>query len=186
MSEPLDSIGLRYGTDKSSVYHDYLRRLEPYLEKLPRPMRFLEIGVLHGRSIRMWLDYLPDSHIFGIDLYHQHSIDDPRFTFYQGDATHSSLWASLGDFHIVIDDGNHDREQVIAAYDLGFHHVVPGGIWVIEDTCRMNYHVFDIMRPTVNELQDYDRDWCGNPMSGSSKFAFLHFLKGLIIIGKRT
>lgn len=185
MSGSLDAIGLRYATDKSSLYHGYLDRIEPYFSSQPRPLRLLEIGVLHGRSIRMWLEFLPDSKIYGIDLAGSNLTEDDRFTFYQGNVCSASLWKTLGTFHIIVDDGNHDREQVVAAYDLGFSHLEPGGIWIIEDTCKSNYDVLEIMRPTIAELQDHNRDWCGNPNRDEGRMAFVHYYKGLIIIGKR-
>lgn len=185
MKETLDAIGLRCGTDKSSIYHNYLSRIEPYLDAQPRPLRFLEIGVLEGRSIRMWLEYFPESEIFGIDLYGCHSINDPRFTFYQGDATSRGLWSALGTFNVIVDDGNHNLEQVVAAYGYGFNHLLPGGIWIIEDTCRSDYNVLSMMLPTIAELQDHNRDWCGDPNRDSGRFSFVHFYKGLVIIGRR-
>lgn len=185
MSRTLDDIGLRYGTDQSSIYHNYLTRLEPYFARLPAELRLLEIGVLHGRSILTWLDYFPSGEIHGADILRVHTVDNPRFTFHQADATDPAFWESVGQFHLILDDGNHNWQQVGLTYNQGFNHVEPGGLYIIEDTCRTDYHVADLMRPSLNELQDQGRDWCGNPDRDSGRMAFIHFLKGLIIIGRR-
>lgn len=185
MNGHLDDLGLVHMTDKSSAYHNYLNRLEKYFDSQPRPLKILEIGVLDGRSIKTWLDYFPDSQVYGIDTRPFHSVSDDRFTFYNANAANPHLWPTLGSFNIIIDDGSHSGGDVIMAYDHGFSHVLPGGIWVIEDTCAANYNVIDIMRPTINELQGHNISPCGNPNVDFGRMSFVHFYKGFVVIGKR-
>lgn len=185
MKPTLDELGVHCRTDKSSLYHNYLNRLEPYFDRLPLCVRLLEIGVLEARSIRMWLDYFPAGEIHGVDVRAVHAVSDPRFTFHHADATQPWFWDSVGKFHLIIDDGNHNYAQVAAAYNQGFNHVESGGLYVIEDTCRTDYHIANLMRPSLDELQDHDRDWCGDPKRDAGRFSFIHFYKGLILIGRK-
>ena len=60
--DSLDSIGLRYGTDKSSLHHDYLDFYDRFLSPLRlEPICILEIGVWYGASLSMWAEYFPRS-----------------------------------------------------------------------------------------------------------------------------
>lgn len=69
MAESLDSIGLRYGTDKASPSNDFLSFYERYFEPLRgRPIKLLEIGVMDGASLRTWRDYFPNGTIIGVDI----------------------------------------------------------------------------------------------------------------------
>lgn len=181
----LDEIGVRCGTDKSSAYHNYLNRLEPYLSELARPLKILEIGIWKGASVRMWLEYFPDAHITGVDFYNLHGITDPRFEFHHGDATSPEFWGGLGDFDLVVDDGSHHGPDVKVFLGLGFGHVKPGGLWIVEDTCNVDYDVLELIRPIFLELQDHNRDWCGNPDKDLMRVRFIHLLKGLVLIGKK-
>jgi RHS repeat-associated protein len=61
----LDEIGLKFGTDKSSIYHNYLPFYERYRNE---PMKLLEIGVAGGASLAMWTEYFPNSAIVGADI----------------------------------------------------------------------------------------------------------------------
>jgi predicted DNA-binding protein YlxM (UPF0122 family) len=65
----LDEIGKKNGTDKSSIYHDYLKKYEKYLPfKREDKLNFLEIGVARGESLKTWKEYFFNSEIIGIDI----------------------------------------------------------------------------------------------------------------------
>ena len=133
MSE-LDEIGQRYGTDKSSAYHDYCRIYE---RELPRSINVLvELGVLHGASMRMWREWYPRARLYGVD------IDDKEIdgaTFIKSDLSKASdlnhLRWNLGQHvDVLIDDaGHHTYDQFMAFCHL-WPCIVPGGVYVIEDT----------------------------------------------------
>src|SRR5580704_12849542 len=65
----LNALGVMHGTDKSSLYHDYLPLYESFLAPIRyTPVRVLEIGVGGGASLRMWADYFEDPTIIGLDV----------------------------------------------------------------------------------------------------------------------
>lgn len=143
----LDDLGIHYGTDKASTFHDYLRiygTLIPY----HHPVHLLEIGWGDGASMRMWNAYLHEqSVIVGIDIEPKEPI--PGVYFEQVDATAPIVQEHIGDyglFDFIIDDGSHMSPDVIASFQLLWPLVKPGGFYIIEDL-HVSYH----------------RDWKGNP-----------------------
>jgi RHS repeat-associated protein len=65
----LDEIGLKFGTDKSSIYHNYLSFYERFFERYrDEPIKLLEIGVAGGASLAMWNEYFPQALIVGADI----------------------------------------------------------------------------------------------------------------------
>ncbi len=117
----LDVIGTLEGTNKSSLYHDYLYAYENVL----RPLRqehftLLEIGVYDGASLRMWKNYFPHAKIVGIDInpacadlaaeriaVEIGSQDDPEF-----------LDRVMQQYRplVVIDDGSHLAHHIISSF----------------------------------------------------------------------
>jgi len=149
----LDSIGIKFETDKASQFsrtyakpHDYLRHLELFFEPLrDKPIKLLEIGVGGGESILTWLEYFPSAHIFGVDLVaNTNAWNTPgqktyeRYTFSQGDQSSSVFWKSFiakhgGDWDIIIDDGSHLSADIMGTFNALWPHVKSGGLYEIED-----------------------------------------------------
>lgn len=142
----LDEIAIKYGTDKSSLTHNYT----PFYEKnLPNsPKKFLEIGVLNGASIKMWLEYFPETEVHGLDLFTENEPTElikwaeekgysHRLFLHQGNQCDFVLLDKLRheNFDIIIDDGSHNsRDQMMTFYGL-----FNGGQYYIEDThCNLN------------------------------------------------
>ena len=189
----LDSLGVLYGTDKSSIHHNYLYRYEPYFAGLPTAPDILEIGVHKGASIRVWLDYFPESWVTGIDIsaFDLEPITNDRFTFILGDGTDQDVWDELGMFDLVIDDGSHIAREVMDAFRAGFLHVRQGGLWIIEDVDVAYYEqwgrpsIIDLLREVIDELNDWGRGLTGDPRQDHNEIEYVHFLKSLVIIKKR-
>lgn len=89
-----------------------------------RPLRMLEIGVLHGGSLQLWREYLgPEAIIFGIDVNPAVlAIDDPDLHVKIGSQDDPAFLrrvvAEMGGVDIVLDDGSHiakhqDRKSVV-------------------------------------------------------------------------
>jgi hypothetical protein len=137
----------RYQTDK--VGHGYVPY---YASSLPLNCRsLLEIGCLHGSSLRVWDDfYGPNCDIHTIDLFldpanmsvracreagfvpHQGSQDDLHF-----------LQHIRNQFEVIIDDGSHNaHHQIISFKHLFVNNLRPGGLYVIEDVacCKDSFY----------------------------------------------
>ena len=152
----LDRIANKLGTDKSrlktlppshdqyrtraSIGHGYTIYYEKYFSQLrQRPIKLLEIGVLDGRSVKMWKEYFPQAEVFGLDLDPSCAkFGEDRIQIFIGDQTSpkvlDKICQSAGQpFDIIIDDGSHFVKDFIASFDHLFAHLSEGGVYVIED-----------------------------------------------------
>ena len=132
----LNEHGVFYGTDKSSLRHNYLPLYEQYLDPIRKePVTLLELGVLDGASLRMWRDYLPNASIVGLD--HKTPFHIPGCTVVQGEQddynTIQQLGKTYGPFDIIIDDASHVSIKTIGSFELLYNHLAPDGLYVIED-----------------------------------------------------
>lgn len=149
----LDQIGIAHQTDKASQFsrtwakpHDYLRHIERFFEPMRQhPIKLLEVGVGGGESIRTWLEYFPNAHVYGVDIVQGTNTWNTvgskihaRYKFIHGDQSSKEFWIqflnenSVG-WDIIIDDGSHTGEHIITTYYALWPHLLPGGIYEIED-----------------------------------------------------
>lgn len=137
--EYMEVIGKKFGTDKIT-YHHYHRYYAPLLN----PFRsieggaILEIGIQRGASLNFWLEYFPNSFVYGIDI--GVSSAGPRFNIFKTDQSNVSELRRITHEEIshpvffIIDDGSHLPEHQALSFDFLFEHLLlPGGIYVIED-----------------------------------------------------
>ncbi|WP_075995605.1 class I SAM-dependent methyltransferase [Salaquimonas pukyongi] len=135
----LDEIGLRKGTDKSSIGHGYLDIYEEYLERYRNlQINILEIGVFNGNSVSMWKEYFPHANIIGVDY-------DPRCTEYEesrikiviGNASDEKMLIDIveenGAPTVVVDDGSHRWDHQILAMKTLLPRMAKGGTYICED-----------------------------------------------------
>lgn len=124
---------------KWTGYFDvYERHLSKFVGKAPK---ILEIGVLGGGSIELWLKYFGEgTEVIGVDI-------DPRCLEYKydgnaqvimGDQSNPEFWDEFldkfTDFDIIIDDGSHIMEHQILTLQKTFPHLKTGGVFICEDT----------------------------------------------------
>jgi hypothetical protein len=142
--DPLTRLAIKHGTDKwgphfyTPLYHELFRHLRD------QPIRLLEIGVggndiktFGGASLAMWVDYFANGQITGIDIMEKRLPLDPRVKVFRGSQDDTTFLKQVcderGPFDIVIDDGSHVPEQVVASFHALFPALKDGGIYVIED-----------------------------------------------------
>jgi trans-aconitate methyltransferase len=145
LSYDLDALARLWGTDKASDRHGYTARYAERLgERRWRVRSVLEIGVggyltpdLGGESMRMWCNYFPRAHIYGIDVEPKRIDTNKRVTILQADQSDpESLRAALAgcpSFDLIVDDGSHIGAHVITTFETLFERVAPGGLYAIED-----------------------------------------------------
>lgn len=131
----LNDIGLKFNTDKSSRFHNYLDFYEMELPDRSFDGRLLEIGIMDGYSMQMWREYYPDAaEIIGLDIMPKDHLGVPGVTMLQMNATDVVAMKMLGDFDIVVDDGSHmSLEQQQAFFWFYYNQLNAGGYYVIED-----------------------------------------------------
>ncbi|MFD5433009.1 hypothetical protein ACFWJ4_12685 [Kitasatospora sp. NPDC127067] len=146
VEQPLDlaELSLRHGSDKWGLHYyteHYARHFAPLRD---RPLTVLELGIggyadpaAGGGSLRMWKRFFRRGLVYGVDVYDKTALREQRIHTVRGDqadpAFLTALAERIGPIDIVIDDGSHYCPDVIAAFGALFPHVVPGGLYVIED-----------------------------------------------------
>jgi hypothetical protein len=141
----LVKLALYFGTDKEGA-HYYAGHYQHHFEsRRNRPLKILEIGVggledprAGGESLRMWKAYFRKAQIVGIDIYDKSFHDESRITTILGSQADEDLLrrihAEHGPFDIIIDDGSHFVEHVLATFRIMFPLLAPDGIYAVEDT----------------------------------------------------
>ncbi|MEL7432119.1 MAG: class I SAM-dependent methyltransferase [Chlamydiota bacterium] len=136
----MDQLAVEAGTAKSSLYHDYMRVYSKYFASLRnQPIKFLEIGILHGQSVQFWERYFPKGTLHFIDSsFDRIDYFSTRSTYHLADQANALdlrkvMKDSGGDFNIIIDDGGHVANQQITSFLELFPHVKSGGMYIIED-----------------------------------------------------
>ena len=135
----LDEIGVRRGTDKSSLGHDYLRFYESFFAPIrDSPLTILEIGVLNGASMKVWEEYFPAAKIVGFDTVRScKQFERDRVIIEIGDQSRvedlERVAYAHGPFDIVIEDGSHRWNHQILSIKTLFPAIKPAGVYVVED-----------------------------------------------------
>jgi hypothetical protein len=148
-SEPpppsLTEIARRTGTDKWGL-HYYTPHYERHLAHLRyEELVLLEIGVggyaregQGGASLRMWRRYFRNAQVVGLDIEDKSFVDRPRVTTVKGDQTDPvalrAIVERFGVPQIVIDDGSHRPEDIVATFEVLFPLLPEGAVYAIEDT----------------------------------------------------
>lgn len=100
----------------------------------------LEIGVFGGGSLAMWKDYFGEgATIIGLDI-------DPECKSHEADGIKvyigsqddpniiDTILSENGTIDIVIDDGSHRMDHVLASFHLLYDRISPKGVYFVEDT----------------------------------------------------
>jgi hypothetical protein len=136
----LNELAVKWGTDKRAGIHNYTKWYEQMwgAQRL-EPVKFLEIGVQSGASIRMWEEFFPNGKIVGMDIDPRcKALESKRVSIIIGSQADPVVRDQLAAAHpkgfdIIIDDGSHVSEHMEKSFDLYFPILKPGGTYVIED-----------------------------------------------------
>jgi hypothetical protein len=128
----LTEIGLKYGTDKAEPHYFTDFYDDKFNSIRFEPLRILELGVAHGASIRMWLEYFPNAHITGVDIV-EHPFEHERFTYIK-EPHYKFALQNKSFFDIIIDDGSHITSEQVDLYDVLYSTALArNGFYVCED-----------------------------------------------------
>ena len=132
------------GTDKMGV-HKYAIHYQRHLAHLKHAnFNLLEIGVgghdapdVGGASLRMWKAFFPKANIYAIDIFDKSRLEEPRIRIFRGSQADPDFLrrviAEIGRVDVVIDDGSHVNEHVLASFHTLFPLLSVGGVYAIED-----------------------------------------------------
>ena len=208
----LNNIGLKTGTDKNSIYHNYCDIYESYLRQWKeKNVALIELGTggydypdRGGEGIRMWYEYFKRGAITSLDLYEKHGIANDRTEFWQGSQVDKHLLKTIisrninAEIRVIIDDASHNNELTIESFKIIFPLLKSGDLYFVEDVHTSYY-----------EDEEYGgKTWPGEPTTTmwfftnlthqlnaehlkeehrneyAYKIEFIHFYKEMIVIKK--
>ena len=125
----LHEIGLKHGTDKA-VYHGFMHFYEKHIDPA-KVLRFLEIGVLNGASIKTWREWFSqDTLVEGWDINSPAPIPGCDLRVVDQLNVDQMLNNLTGTYDIILDDGGHTAQMM----QLSFSTLFPfTKMYIIED-----------------------------------------------------
>lgn len=150
---PLCEIAYKYGTDKcpqlhhcyTPFYYDFLKDKRDSFKKI------VEVGVgsvrkmahmpsyTAGGGLRMWRDFFPNAHVYGIDIDPGAMFEDDRITTYLLDETKKEDLINLientgNDIDLFIDDGDHHHVTQMFLFKTIMPLLNKDAIYIVEDS----------------------------------------------------
>ena len=98
----------------------------------------LEIGVDREASLQLWERFFPRATVFGADRDGQRGYRNSKratkiLQCNQRDPASVRRLATFRNWTVVIDDGSHVPSHQLRTFEIIFPHVMPGGVYIIED-----------------------------------------------------
>jgi Methyltransferase domain len=192
---------------EEDTVHKWLHYL-PIYDELFAPfvgsnVRFLEIGVSRGGSLRMWRKFLgPDALIYGVDINPDCAVfdgkaaqvrigsqDDPSFL--------ASVVDEMGGVDVVLDDGSHIASHQRASFEVLFPLLSDGGLYVIEDThsaywphmeggLRRPGTAIEYLKGKIDEIHRHYYERGRNTPETMSDIESLQFFDSICVVKKRN
>jgi hypothetical protein len=144
----LTGIAEHFGTDKVSkdshthFNKNYMNIYEKYLEPMRNePIRFLEIGVLDGRSLYSWRSYFTNGEVYGIDIQQsckRYENKDMKVFVYILDCSSDEKLEEFvklfpNYFDVILDDGSHINDITVKTFNSLYKCLKNEGLYMIED-----------------------------------------------------
>lgn len=163
----LDELGVKYITDKSSLFHDYLTQYERFFPEPEKIEKVVELGLQRRSgqwkhsplpSVNMWLEFFPNAKIYGFDKQNLQSFN--RFTFFRGDQGRIKHHMEFGertgwDLDFVIDDASHRCSHQLLSLLFFFPRLKSGGVYICEDTRALVQKEYDEKFWPENYFEQY-------------------------------
>lgn len=164
----LNDLGEKYGTDKSNLLHGYLNVYESLFKKPDEVKKVVELGLQRKGgewanselpSVKMWLDFFPNAHVFGFDA-QDLKIDHDRVTIHKGQQGrikhHIEFSQQIGwDIDFVIDDCSHRPTDSLLSLLFFWPRLKKGGIYIVEDVQAVIQDEYPEWMRTENYLPQY-------------------------------
>jgi hypothetical protein len=161
------------------IYHRHLKKF------IGTDVHVMEIGIYSGGSLPMWRQYFGEKcQVFGVDIEAVCKVyEADRIKILIGDQGDRTFWASVRKtvprLDVIIDDGGHHPEQQIASLEEMLPHLVPGGIYICEDTTGVPNYFTSYVSGIANQMNGM------RPSRFESAIDSIHIYPGVSVIEKR-
>ena len=122
--------------------HNYIDTYESlFFQFKDKNINFLEIGIFHGGSMKLWRDYFTKANIHGIDIVYTKLAKETlineniKISLMNSMDSNSSVLRNINNetYDIIMDDGNHSFNAQYKTLINFFPKLKKGGIYIIED-----------------------------------------------------
>jgi len=147
------------GEGDKGTAHSYIDYYSKWFDCLKtKTFNLLEIGIAEGKSLKMWKEYFPNAHIFGVDIVNKIHYSEKNITVFHADATSLNFLNLIEtlNFDIIIDDGSHILNDQINACSHLLPRLNSGGFYIIEDIRPDPSHSTKINSQFNNIFEIYD------------------------------
>jgi hypothetical protein len=121
-------------------FHKYTNVYESLLNKKRLSAQsLLEIGVAGGASLRTFRDFFPNAKIFGLDIYPESILSEPRIQVVIGNSSDTEPFLKIKElngnknFDVIVDDGSHNMNDQIKSFEILWPMLSENGLYIIED-----------------------------------------------------
>ncbi len=194
-----------YAANKDSLvhkWHHYIPIYEKYFEKYRgQEIRFLEIGVSKGGSLRMWREYLgPNAIIYGIDIDQSCSRFDGihaevRIGSQDDSDFLSSVVSEMGGIDVVLDDGSHNMQHIVASMKTLFPKLNNGGTYLIEDLhtaywgsfgggYKSKNNFYRLIPKLIDDMHHWYHSYGKRSMLASEAISSIHIHDSIVVLEK--
>ena len=147
MENSIIELSKKYDTDKRMdngircrngvLGHNYAQHYDNILPHYNIEL-MLEIGVSWGASIKMWYEYFPMAMIYGMDInenrFKKKDLENDRIKIVIGDQGNMYDLLKLNHaWDFIVDDGSHKTDHQLLSFEVLFHYLRSGGLYVVED-----------------------------------------------------
>ena len=174
---PLWSLFLNHNKRTIHKWKHYFPIYEQHFGRfVSRPCLMIEIGSGRGGSLQLWKSYLgPHAQIVGLDINPEcRAFEEDQIAIRIGDQSDPKFLASVvdefGTPDIVLDDGSHIMQHVLASFSFLYDRTSPTGVYMVEDLhtaywpeygggLRREGSFIEIAKGLIDELNaDHSRD----------------------------
>ena len=168
---PLCEIMGKYGSDKGNIniaesWHNYTTFYHSIFKEMQhKPLRIFELGLgtnnlnvpsnmgangKPGASLHGWVEFFPNSKIYGADIDTTILFETDRIKTYYCDQTNpviiKMMWNRpelIDGFDIIVEDGLHTYHANVCFFENSAHKLNVGGYYIIEDILQYELHLFE-------------------------------------------
>lgn len=177
----------------------YDRLFSPYVGK---PVRFLEIGVYRGGSMKLWREFFGSSAIiYGVDVNPACAVFDGQHAQVRIGSQDDTGFlqrtvAEMGGLDLVLDDGSHIARHQRVSFEALFPLLEEGGLYLIEDThtsywpsqgggLRRGGTAIEYMKDLIDKMHEHYYRAGRNTPDAIPPIEAIEFLDSMIAIRKR-